>query len=58
MASLIGQLPVQSYAEKPRQLNWPAIAWFAALLIVTYLPALEHLVARWGRSCFCSVPPS
>jgi len=48
MASLTGQLSEQSYAEKPRQMNWAAIAWFAALLIVTYLPALEHLVWQWS----------
>jgi exosortase len=48
MASLTGQLREQSYAEKPRQMNWTAIAWFAALLIVTYLPILEHLVWQWS----------
>jgi exosortase len=48
MASLTGHLPEQSYAAKLRQENWPAIAWFTILLIIAYLPTLEHLVWQWS----------
>ncbi len=34
-------------AEVAKELPWPAIAWFGALLIVAYFPILKHLVEQW-----------
>jgi exosortase len=30
-----------------QQLPWQAFAWFALLLVMTYLPVLRHLVRQW-----------
>jgi exosortase len=32
-----------------QQLPWPAIAWFAVLLIISYLPVLRHLLRQWSN---------
>ena len=48
MASITGHLPKQATVAEPDLLNWPAIAWFTALLIVVYFPILEHLVMQWS----------
>jgi exosortase len=34
-------------ATAQKQLPWRAIAWFAAILLLTYAPVLKHLVRQW-----------
>jgi exosortase len=40
---LTGQPPV-----KDRTIAWPAIAWFALLLVAVYFPILAKLVSQWS----------
>jgi exosortase len=47
MASVTGFIPGQA-SVKARSLSWPAIAWFAILIIVVYFPILRHLVLQWS----------
>ena len=47
MASVADQLPGAQAASK-RPVPWVAIAWFLALLILTYFPILKHLVEQWS----------
>jgi exosortase len=32
-----------------QQLPWRAIAWFAVLMVISYLPVLRHLVRQWSN---------
>jgi exosortase len=41
-------VPEQSTAPQVRSLPWMAIAWFLALLILTYLPTLKRLAMQWA----------
>jgi len=34
-------------ASAKKQLPWTAIAWFAAILLLTYAPVLRHLTRQW-----------
>lgn len=40
--------PPEQYGNRA-QIPWTAIAWFAALLILGYLPVLARLVAQWNN---------
>jgi exosortase len=53
MSSVEDQLPQPESAEVPvvesqkKSVPWVALAWFSALLIVTYYPILNRLVDQW-----------
>jgi exosortase len=57
MSSVEDQLPKPESVEVPaappertavkKDVPWTALAWFAALLIITYYPILKHLVEQW-----------
>jgi exosortase len=53
MSSVKDQLPqpesadVSAEAPEKKEMPWAALAWFGALLIITYYPILKHLVEQW-----------
>ncbi len=47
MASVANQPPVTGESAR-RPIPWVPIAWFSALLIVTYFPVLKHLAEQWA----------
>lgn len=53
MSSVEDQLPqpesadVSAVESAKKSMPWVALAWFSALLIVTYYPILKHLVEQW-----------
>jgi exosortase len=49
MATVTGRLPEHASASPTRPIPWMAIAWFAALLIVSYFPTLKRLVWQWAH---------
>jgi len=55
MSSVEDQLPQPESAEvsaavpAKKDMPWAALAWFSALLIVTYFPILKHLVEQWSN---------
>ncbi len=49
MPSVENHLPESAESPaKKKDLPWAAIAWFGALLILTYFPILKHLVEQWS----------
>ncbi len=48
MATLTQNPPVELAQQERREISWPAIAWFSALLTLTYLPILTSLVLQWS----------
>ena len=42
----VSAAPLEKTAAK-KEMPWTALAWFGALLIITYYPILKHLVEQW-----------
>ena len=48
MATATEQFPPLT-PPAPRAISWPAIGWFATLLIAVYFPILTRLVNQWSH---------
>lgn len=46
MTPAVEQIPDRPLV-KAAAISWPAVAWFAALLIAAYFPILRRLVNQW-----------
>jgi len=49
MATATEQFPPQTPPAPQREISWPAVGWFAALLIAAYYPILDRLVRQWSN---------